>query len=480
MANNHMGSVSHAKKIIDKFAHIVHKHNLNAAIKLQFRQLDSFIHQDFIQSDLKYVKRFKETKLSKTQFKEIIDYIRENELQTCCTAFDNESIPWLEELDIGIIKVASCSVDDWLLLEELSKINKKIIISTAGASLTTLHKVHDLFKDNKRDFTFMHCVADYPTPSYKANLNRITILKNEFPDIEIGYSTHEKPEDTTAEYAIAMGCNIIEKHIGVPTSDYALNQYSLSPQDFEEFLNRVAYFQDALLGKSDTQHMSLRSLKRGLYFNKDLKDGSVIQKEDLYSCIPVQDMNSDYHFDASDIYDIVGQITTDSVNRHSAVTKSIVSNNNDFLASIKNQIIALLDEANVEHQDQEVELSCHYGLENFKKAGCAIITKVNRAYCKKLIVCLPGQSHPSHRHLQKEECFELLHGDCTVKLNYEEIELVKGQPLLVNIGVNHSFKSVDGCVLEEISSRHIRGDSIYSDMNINKLSLTQRKIITRL
>ena len=112
MANNHMGSVSHAKKIIDKFAHIVHKHSLNAAIKLQFRQLDSFIHQDFIQSDLKYVKRFKETKLSKTEFKEIIDYIREHELQTCCTAFDNESIPWLEELDIGIIKVASCSVDD--------------------------------------------------------------------------------------------------------------------------------------------------------------------------------------------------------------------------------------------------------------------------------------------------------------------------------------------------------------------------------
>ena len=70
MANNHMGSVSHAKKIIDRFAHIVHKHNLNAAIKLQFRQLDSFIHKDFIESDLKYVKRFKETRLSKAEFKE--------------------------------------------------------------------------------------------------------------------------------------------------------------------------------------------------------------------------------------------------------------------------------------------------------------------------------------------------------------------------------------------------------------------------
>ena len=480
MANNHMGSVSHAKKIIDRFAHIVHKHNLNAAIKLQFRQLDSFIHKDFIESDLKYVKRFKETRLSKAEFKEVIDYIREHKLQTCCTAFDNESIPWLEELDIGIIKVASCSVDDWLLLEELSRINKKIIISTAGASLTTLHKVYDLFKNQKRDFTFMHCVADYPTPNYKSNLNRITILKNEFPDIEIGYSTHERPEDTTAEYAIAMGCNIIEKHIGVPTSDYALNQYSLSPEDFEAFLNRVAYFQDALLGKSDTQQSSLRALKRGLYFNKNLEKGSVIHKEDLYSCMPVQDIESDYHFDASDIYDIIGQITTHSVDQHLPVTKQAVSNNNELLDSIKDKITSLLDRANIEYKDQELELSCHDGLDNFESVGCGIITKVNRDYCKKLIICLPGQSHPSHRHLQKEECFELLYGDCTVKLNYEEIELVKGRPVLVNIGVNHSFKSLQGCVLEEISSRHIRGDSIYSDMNINKLSLSQRKIITKL
>ena len=57
MANNHQGSITHAKKIIDEFASVAKGLGINAAVKLQFRQLDSFIHDDFKSSDLKFVKR---------------------------------------------------------------------------------------------------------------------------------------------------------------------------------------------------------------------------------------------------------------------------------------------------------------------------------------------------------------------------------------------------------------------------------------
>ena len=156
MANNHMGSVDHGKRIIDEFAALTDKYELNAAVKLQFRQLDTFIHKDYLDSDLKYVKRFKETKLTKEQFLELVDYTRSKGLKTCSTAFDNESIPWFKELDISVVKVASCSIDDWPLLEEISNINKKIIISTAGAEMDTLYKVYDLFKSKNRDFAFIN------------------------------------------------------------------------------------------------------------------------------------------------------------------------------------------------------------------------------------------------------------------------------------------------------------------------------------
>ena len=70
----------------------------------------------------------------------------------------------------------------------------------------------------------------------------------------------------------------------------------------------------------------------------------------------------------------------------------------------------------------------------------------------------------------------MLHGDCSLVLNNKEISLKLGKPVLISRGVKHSFSSVNGCVVEEISTTHIPGDSIYEDPNINKLKLEDRKI----
>ena len=101
MANNHMGSVDHAKKIIDDFANLAKRKNINAGIKLQFRNLDTFIHPDYQdRNDLKYVKRFNETRLNKEQFSEIINYIKSKNLLSVSTPFDNESLPLFDDLGV--------------------------------------------------------------------------------------------------------------------------------------------------------------------------------------------------------------------------------------------------------------------------------------------------------------------------------------------------------------------------------------------
>ena len=170
MANNHQGSVSHAKKIIDDFAALAKKYELNAGVKLQFRNLDTFIHPNYKNSDLKYVKRFNDTRLNEDQFGEIVSYIKEKGLMSVSTPFDNESLPLFDKLGVEVLKIASCSVDDWPLLEEVSDINRKIIISTGGATIKHLNKVYNLFKKKGRDFAFLHCIAEYPTPLSNAFL----------------------------------------------------------------------------------------------------------------------------------------------------------------------------------------------------------------------------------------------------------------------------------------------------------------------
>ena len=120
------------------------------------------------------------------------------------------------------------------------------------------------------------------------------------------------------------------------------------------------------------------------------------------------------------------------------------------------------------------------GLQRFNEYGALIIDKINREYCKKIIVVAPGQSHPMHRHIKKEEAFELLHGECLLTLNGTEIKMTKGKPILISRGVDHMFCSDTGCIIEEISTTHIPGDSIYQDPEINTLPLSERKVKIRL
>jgi N-acetylneuraminate synthase len=87
-----------------------------------------------------------------------------------------------------------------------------------------------------------------------------------------------------------------------------------------------------------------------------------------------------------------------------------------------------------------------------------------------------NQRHPTHYHIKKEEAFELLSGDCVLVLDDKPIRLTKGKPVLIPRRVKHSFFSVKGCVIEEISTTHHVGDSIYDDVNINTLKVSDRKI----
>lgn len=478
MANNHQGSVYHAKAIIDDFSEIKDHYGLNAGLKIQLRNLDTFIHPKFIKSDLKYVKRFNETRLNSNQFNEILGYARSKGMKTIATPFDNESIHLFDELDIDIIKVASCSCDDWPLLREIAKQQRKIIISTAGVDMETLHKVYDLFQSNQRDFAFMHCVGDYPTPREKADLRRITHLRDEFPDIEIGFSTHESPQEKSlVPFAHALGCTIFEKHVGKETDKIKLNAYSCTKQQYREMINDLFEFNSAYTGTSDTQQDSLKKLKRGVYVKHSLAADHVITKNDLFFAMPCQDGQ----MDVSMIDKIIGSRCLISIAKYKPIHSTLIDQAAaNELDRILNNVKNFLFDAKIPLSSKDkCEISCHYGINNFDKYGAFIINKVNREYCKKLIVMFPGQKHPEHYHIRKEETFELVHGDCALFIKGNRIDLKLGEPFLITRDMPHAFQTRNGCIIEEISTTHHSGDSIYSDPVILKKSIKNRKIMCK-
>ena len=61
-----------------------------------------------------------------------------------------------------------------------------------------------------------------------------------------------------------------------------------------------------------------------------------------------------------------------------------------------------------------------------------------------------------------------------------EISNQKKVPILINRKVNHSFRTKNGCVIEEVSTTHVKGDSIYENPSISKLTVDERKINIKL
>ena len=77
MANSHQGSIEHGIDIIKAMAKIVRKYNIKAAVKLQYRDMDTFIHPDFKdRTDVNHIPRFMSTKLNFDQFNILIDEVR--------------------------------------------------------------------------------------------------------------------------------------------------------------------------------------------------------------------------------------------------------------------------------------------------------------------------------------------------------------------------------------------------------------------
>ena len=126
MANNHMGNLSHAKSIIAKYYQLSKKfrNTISFAIKFQYRDSKTFIHESYSSSNDKQILRFKTTFFSRDKWKKIILFSR-NKFKLICTPFDEISVENVIKDKFDYLKIASCSATDWPLLEAITKKIKK-------------------------------------------------------------------------------------------------------------------------------------------------------------------------------------------------------------------------------------------------------------------------------------------------------------------------------------------------------------------
>lgn len=300
LANNHLGRLDRGLKIINDFAQVVKFNNVRAAIKLQFRDVDNFVHAEFRGTQkTRYISKTEATKLSRADLRVLAMRIKEQGCIPMATPFDEASVDLCEEFDLPIIKIASSDLNDWFLIERIAATKRPVIVSTGGSSLKDLDDLVKFFANRNIPLALNHCVSLYPSEDDELELNQIDFLRQRYPDNVIGLSTHEYHDwHSSMLVSYAKGARTWERHIDIEEEGIPVSPYCSLPHQVDAWFKAYHKAIEMCGGDPTTKRIPrhkevsyLDALVRGVYAKRDLAPGYEIHhrnlNRDFYLAIPL-------------------------------------------------------------------------------------------------------------------------------------------------------------------------------------------------
>jgi len=304
IGQNHNGDINIAKKLIDQLdrytydEHSGDRYNKCNGIKLTKRDLDEELSQDGMLRPYTGVNSFGPTygehreflELSYEDHVELGNYIKSKGfdfIQTLCSV---KTLKLLDMVEVDQIKVASRDLTNIPLIEALAERPEPIILSTGMANENDLQTVIDIFfNSNKFNISILHCISQYPAEYSNLNLNSIHWLKENYDSI-IGYSDHSLGTHIPVA-AVAMGADIIEKHVTLDTSMKGTDHKgSADMNTFHQMMHDIRSLEFSMgewkMFMDESVSAAKEKLERSLATNKDLNVGDSLRLEDLHMISP--------------------------------------------------------------------------------------------------------------------------------------------------------------------------------------------------
>jgi N-acetylneuraminate synthase len=237
---NHNGDINLAKRMIRES-----KEAGFDAIKLQKRTINLVYTKEDLDSQREspWGTTQREQKegleFSKDEYDEINHFCNELKIKWSASAWDTDSLKFIENYDPAFHKIASPMLGNKALLRDVASIGKLTYISTGMSTLDELDEVVEIFKSSSCKFELMHCNSTYPMQVEDANLNCIPMLRERY-NVNVGYSGHETCLVTVCLVAVALGATSLERHITLDRSMYGSDQSaSIETKKLKDFVTAV-------------------------------------------------------------------------------------------------------------------------------------------------------------------------------------------------------------------------------------------------
>lgn len=287
---NHNGNMSNAIKLIN-FAKLAGFH----AVKFQTYITEMILSKNTPLVNYQKNSLFsnmnsllKKFELSFNQFLYLKNYCKKKNIIFLSTPFDIKSAKFLHSIKIPAFKISSTDNDNFLLLKEIKKTNKPIILSTGMTTELEIKKTIKFLNLKKDKLTILHCISDYPTKLENIHLKYFYTLQKF--GYYVGFSDHTIGA-AASSVMVSHGAKIVEKHI---TLDKKMtgpdHNSSLEAKELKNFVDTVKkiYLGTKPIKRTITKdEASTKSIaKKSLYFSRNLKKNHLILEKDIIALRP--------------------------------------------------------------------------------------------------------------------------------------------------------------------------------------------------
>lgn len=219
---------------------------------------------------------------------ELKELAQQLNIRFASTAFESESLSFLDTLHPDFYKIPSGEITNKPFLKEIASRGKPVILSTGMANMQEIGDALHILEDEgllRSQITVLHCNTEYPTPYEDVNLKAIQSIRDTL-HVEVGYSDHTAGIEISLA-AVACGAKVIEKHFtldkSLPGPDHSA---SLDPAELKALVRGIRHIEAALQGDgikeaSPSERKNKEAVRKSLHYAKNLQAGERIHREDL-------------------------------------------------------------------------------------------------------------------------------------------------------------------------------------------------------
>ena len=234
----------------------------------------------------------KSLELSAEDHFELLDYCKRKNIEFFSTAFDEESLEFLNKIGLPLFKVPSGEITNLPYLQKMASFGKPVILSTGMSTLQEIEDALEVLTSgslSKSDIIVLHCNTEYPTPMEDVNLNAMDTIGQTL-GVKVGYSDHTSGIEV-AIAAVAKGAVCIEKHFTLDKNlDGPDHAASLEPEELKNMISAIRNIEkalgDGIKRPSRSEQKNIQVARKSIFVARDLEKGHVLTSEDLITMRP--------------------------------------------------------------------------------------------------------------------------------------------------------------------------------------------------